>query len=35
MVEDPKKNAKRLVLLVWVLVAFFTSTFRTTTCGSK
>jgi len=22
-VEDPKKNAKRLVLLVWVMVAFF------------
>jgi hypothetical protein len=23
MVEDPKKNAKRLVLFVWILVAFF------------
>jgi len=22
-VEDPKKNSKRLVLLVWVMVAFF------------
>lgn len=22
-VEDPKKNAKRLVLLVWVMLAFF------------
>ena len=23
MVEDPQKNAKRLVLLFWILVAFF------------